>query len=148
MDTLSFKTVSVNKQNANKEWVVIDATDQVLGRLCTRVAKMLRGKYKPIILYCLMEYEPVRFNEMQRYLGRVADKTLSQNLKELERDGLIHRRMYPEVPPRVEYQLTEIGRTFVPVLASIRSWGEQYIAYLHAKNHSENKDAVQEEKAQ
>jgi large subunit ribosomal protein L13 len=48
VDTLSFKTVSVNKQNANKEWVVIDATDQVLGRLCTRVAKMLRGKYKPI----------------------------------------------------------------------------------------------------
>ena len=48
----------------------------------------------------------------------------------------------------MEYQLTEIGRTFVPVLASIRSWGEQYIAYLHAKNHSENKDAVQEEKAQ
>ena len=51
---------------------------------------LIAGKYKPIILYCLMEYEPVRFNEMQRYLGRVADKTLSQNLKELERDGLIH----------------------------------------------------------
>ena len=47
MDTLSYKTVSINKQNANKEWVVVDATDQVLGRLCTRVAKLLRGKYKP-----------------------------------------------------------------------------------------------------
>lgn len=47
VDTLSYKTVSVNKQNANKEWVVVDATDQVLGRLCTRVAKILRGKYKP-----------------------------------------------------------------------------------------------------
>ena len=50
---------------------------------------LISGKYKPIILYCLMEYEPVRFNEMQRYLGRVADKTLSMHLKELERDGLI-----------------------------------------------------------
>ena len=50
---------------------------------------LISGKYKPIILYCLMEYEPVRFNEMQRYLGKVADKTLSQNLKELEKDGLI-----------------------------------------------------------
>ena len=69
---------------------------------------LISGKYKPIILYCLMEYEPVRFNEMQRYLGRVADKTLSMHLKELERDGLIHRKMYPEVPPKVEYTLTKI----------------------------------------
>ena len=59
---------------------------------------LISGKYKPIILYCLMEYEPVRFNEMQRYLGKVADKTLSQNLKELEKDGLIHREMYPVIP--------------------------------------------------
>ena len=50
---------------------------------------LISGKYKPIILYCLMEYEPVRFNEMQRYLKKVADKTLSQNLKELEADDLI-----------------------------------------------------------
>ena len=52
---------------------------------------LIAGKYKPIILYCLMEYEPVRFNEMQRYLKKVADKTLSQNLKELEADDLIVR---------------------------------------------------------
>ena len=84
---------------------------------------LIAGKYKPIILYCLMEYEPVRFNEMQRYLGRVADKTLSQNLKELERDGLIHRRMYPEVPPRVEYRLTERGHSLVAVLDKLCDWG-------------------------
>ena len=54
---------------------------------------LISGKYKPVILYCLMEYEPVRFNEMQRYLKNVADKTLSQNLKELEADGLIIRTM-------------------------------------------------------
>ena len=54
-----------------------------------------------------MEYEPVRFNEMQRYLGKSADKTLSMTLKELEKDGLIRRKMYPEVPPGVEYTLTE-----------------------------------------
>ena len=77
---------------------------------------LISGKYKPVILYCLMEYEPVRFNQMQRYLGRVADKTLSQNLKELERDGLIRRKMYPEVPPRVEYSLTERGSSLVHVL--------------------------------
>ena len=84
---------------------------------------LIAGKYKPVILYCLMEYEPVRFNEMQRYLGRVADKTLSQNLKELERDGLIRRKMYPEVPPRVEYSLTARGTSLVKVLDKLCDWG-------------------------
>ena len=84
---------------------------------------LIAGKYKPIILYCLMEYEPVRFNEMQRYLGRVADKTLSQNLKELERDGLIHREMYPEIPPKVEYTLTQRGQSLVSVLDKLCEWG-------------------------
>ena len=87
---------------------------------------LIAGKYKPVILYCLMEYEPVRFNEMQRYLGRIADKTLSQNLKELERDGLIHRKMYPEMPPRVEYTLTERGASLVKVLDQLCDWGEEH----------------------
>ena len=72
-----------------------------------------------------MEYEPVRFNEMQRYLGRVADKTLSQHLKELERDGLIHRKMYPEIPPKVEYTLTERGRSLMAVLDQLCTWGNE-----------------------
>ena len=84
---------------------------------------LISGKYKPIILYCLMEYEPVRFNEMQRYLGRIADKTLSASLKELEADGLIHREMYPEIPPRVEYTLTERGHSLVAVLDKLCDWG-------------------------
>jgi len=87
---------------------------------------LISGKYKPIILYCLMEYEPVRFNEMQRYLGKIADKTLSQNLKELERDGLIHREMYPEIPPKVEYTLTERGRSLVKVLDGLCDWGTEH----------------------
>ena len=86
---------------------------------------LISGKYKPVILYCLMEYEPVRFNEMQRYLGKVADKTLSQNLKELEHDGLIHREMYPEIPPKVEYTLTERGQSLVLVLDRLCTWGEE-----------------------
>ena len=84
---------------------------------------LIAGKYKPVILYCLMEYEPVRFNQMQRYLGRIADKTLSATLKELERDGLIHREMYPEIPPKVEYTLTERGRSLMRVLDQLCTWG-------------------------
>ncbi len=84
---------------------------------------LISGKYKPVILYCLMEYEPVRFNEMQRYLKKVADKTLSRNLKELEADGLIIRTVYSQIPPRVEYSLTERGRSLVKVLDRLCDWG-------------------------
>ncbi len=86
---------------------------------------LISGKYKPIVLYCLMEYEPVRFNEMRRYMGNVADKTLSQTLKELERDDLIHREMYPEIPPKVEYTLTERGHSLVRGLDQLCLWGEE-----------------------
>ena len=87
---------------------------------------LISGKYKPVILYCLMEYEPVRFNEMQRYLGKVADKTLSQNLKELEADNLIVRKMYPQVPPKVEYSLTERGASLMAVLDKLCDWGNEH----------------------
>ncbi|MCI6376717.1 MAG: helix-turn-helix transcriptional regulator [Clostridiales bacterium] len=86
---------------------------------------LISGKYKSIILYCLMEYEPVRFNQMQRYLGSIADKTLSMTLKELERDGLISRKMYPEIPPKVEYTLTERGHSLVQALDQLCIWGNQ-----------------------
>ena len=84
---------------------------------------LISGKYKPIILYCLMEYEPVRFNEMQRYLKKIADKTLSQNLKELEADDLIVKHVYPQIPPKVEYTLSERGRSLVKVLDQLCDWG-------------------------
>ena len=84
---------------------------------------LISGKYKPVILYCLMEYEPVRFNEMQRYLKNIADKTLSQNLKELEKDDLIARTVYPQIPPKVEYTLTERGHSLVRVLDKLCDWG-------------------------
>ena len=77
---------------------------------------LISGKYKMIILYCLMEYQAVRFNELQRYLGKISDKTLSRNLKELEQDELIHREVYPQIPPKVEYSLTERGKSLMTVL--------------------------------
>ena len=84
---------------------------------------LINGKYKPIILYCLMEYEPVRFNEMRRYLKDVADKTLSQHLKELEADQLITRTVYAQIPPKVEYTLTKRGHSLVKVLDKLCDWG-------------------------
>ncbi len=86
---------------------------------------LIQGKHKMVILYCLMEFQPVRFNAMRRYLGRISDKTLSQNLKELEADGLIDRKEYPQIPPKVEYSLTERGASLMKVLDQLCIWGEK-----------------------
>ena len=86
---------------------------------------LISGKHKMVILYCLMEFAPVRFNQLQRYLKKISDKTLSQNLKELERDGLIRKVIYPQIPPRVEYSLTERGLSLMRVLDELCTWGEE-----------------------
>lgn len=86
---------------------------------------LISGKYKMIILYCLMEFRTVRFNELQRYLKKISDKTLSQNLKELEADGLIHREAFQQIPPRVEYSLTARGQSLMAVLDQLCTWGEK-----------------------
>ena len=86
---------------------------------------LISGKYKMVILYCLMEFEPVRFNALRRYLKKVSDKTLSQNLRELEQDGLIHKTIYPQIPPKVEYTLTARGRSLMKVLDELFTLTEQ-----------------------
>lgn len=84
---------------------------------------LISGKHKMVILYCLMEYEPVRFNQIKRYVGKITDKTLSNNLKELEADGLVKRVEFPQIPPKVEYSLTERGQSLMKVLDQLCLWG-------------------------
>ena len=86
---------------------------------------LISGKYKMVILYCLMEYEVVRFNELKRYLKNISDKTLSTYLKELESDRLIIRREYPQIPPKVEYSLSDRGKSLMAVLDQLCIWGEK-----------------------
>lgn len=85
---------------------------------------LISGKHKMVILYCLMEFETVRFNEMKRYLKTVTDKTLSANLKELEKEDLIIRKEYPQIPPKVEYSLSERGISLMKVMDQLCVWGE------------------------
>ena len=86
---------------------------------------LISGKYKMVILYCLMEYEVVRFNELKRYLKNISDKTLSTNLQELESDRLIIRRESPQIPPKVEYSLSDRGKSLMAVLDQLCIWGEK-----------------------
>ena len=87
---------------------------------------LIQGKYKMTILYTLMEFGVVRFNEMKRYIGTISYKTLSTALKELEADGLVHREEYPQIPPKVEYSLTERGRSLMPILDGMCEWGDRH----------------------
>jgi DNA-binding HxlR family transcriptional regulator len=90
---------------------------------------VISGKYKMIIMYWLAQYKPVlRFNELQRCIGTISYKTLSSTLKELERDGIVIRKEYPQIPPKVEYSLSERGRTLIPVIDMMCAWGEAHRA--------------------
>ena len=86
---------------------------------------LINGKYKMTILYTLMEFGIVRFNEMKKYIGNISYKTLSSTLKELEADKLVHREEYPQIPPKVEYSLTERGKPLIPILDSMCEWGDK-----------------------
>ncbi|MCH1939065.1 winged helix-turn-helix transcriptional regulator [Holdemania massiliensis] len=92
--------------------------------------KVLTGKWSMFILYLLSE-EPLRFNELQRRMPeKMTHTTLSRQLKQLEEEGLIIRKEYQQVPPKVEYQLSEIGEKFKKVLSVLEIWGNEYIHYL------------------
>ena len=78
------------------------------------------------ILYTLMEFGAVRFNEMKKYIGSISYKTLSTTLKELEADQLVNRKEYPQIPPKVEYSLTERGKSLIPILDNMCEWGENH----------------------
>lgn len=86
--------------------------------------EIIGGKWKALILWHL-SYKTLRFSQLKRRLSRVTQKMLTQQLRELEQDGMVHREVYPEVPPRVEYSLTELGVSVVPVLQTMCDWGKQ-----------------------
>lgn len=94
--------------------------------------QLLSGKWAILIMHELSAGTK-RFGELQKSID-IAQATLATQLKKLEEEGLVSRTVYAEVPLRVEYDLTEIGREFEPVLDSIQTWGEKYIDYLHSKN--------------
>ena len=89
--------------------------------------QLIGSKWKLLILRDLLS-RPWRFNELRRDLEGVSQKVLTDSLRALEADGIVRRTVYPEVPPRVEYSLTELGRSLQPILDAMKVWGEQYKA--------------------
>ena len=94
---------------------------------------VIGGKWKPKVLFHLGQNKVVRFGALRRGVFGISEKMLIQSLKELEKDGLVNRKVYRQVPPKVEYSLTDIGKSFVPVLNSMFQWGQSYASYLIAR---------------
>ena len=84
---------------------------------------VIGGKWKMLIIYLLAENQPVRFNDMKRKIGAITYKVLSAQLKELEADGMVKRKEYPQIPPKVEYSLTAKAETLLPVFEQLCEWG-------------------------
>src|SRR5215469_16033431 len=91
----------------------------------TMTMDVIGGKWKSVALFYMLE-RPRRFNELKRLMPSITQRMLTLQLRELERDGLITRTIFPEVPPRVEYALTDLGKTLEPILQLLCSWGGTY----------------------
>lgn len=87
---------------------------------------LIGGKYKAVILWHLL-HGTMRYSELHRKMPHATDKMLAQQLRELEKDGLITRTVYPVVPPKTEYNLTEFGQSLVPILDAMCNWGNEYL---------------------
>lgn len=101
-------------------------TEQAIQRCVTisTVQKILGGKWKIEILYYIGKQNVHRFGELRRHIGDITESSLTKQLRELEADGFINRHDFKEVPPRVEYTLTELGKSFMSVLDVIKNWGD------------------------
>ena len=123
IQVLSFKTGTILGESVMIKKYIENANFEDTGFHYT--LSLISGKHKMVILYCLMEFQTVRFNELKRYLKNISDKTLSTNLKELEADHLIIRTEYPQIPPKVKYCLSARGKSLMAVLDQLCIWGEE-----------------------
>src|SRR5699024_6034122 len=108
-------------------------TEQYNGETCKELQTALdiiSGKWKTIILFHLMENDKLRFSELQRTIQEITKKMLTSQLRELESHNIIHRKIYQQVPPKVEYSMSEYGYSLKPLLVSMRSWGYDHLKHI------------------
>ena len=111
-----------NQEDKNEKKFVFDEKSCPV----TATMQVLGGKWKAILINAIYLTSPARFGQLRRNVKGISQSILTQQLRELEDDGLISRKIYAEIPPRVEYTLTEFGLTLSPIMQSMAKWGEEY----------------------
>ncbi len=101
----------------------------------SRLQSIIGGKWKILILWYVSFYKVQRFGELMHRLDSITQSTLTKQLRELESDGFLHREIYSEIPPKVEYSLTELGESFIPVLQTMMAWSEAYLCPNYQNPH-------------
>jgi DNA-binding HxlR family transcriptional regulator len=92
------------------------------------VLSLIDGKWKGVVLFHLLEEEVLRFNELRRRLPNVTQRMLTSQLREMEADDLVERKIYPQIPPKVEYRLSARGQSLEPIIRSLKTWGDANLA--------------------
>ncbi|QEK13438.1 helix-turn-helix transcriptional regulator [Crassaminicella thermophila] len=96
--------------------------------------ELISGKWKALILWNLGKHKVIRFNEFRRIIPEITQKMLTQQLRCLEENGLIHRKVYNQIPPMVEYSLSTEGKKLIPILEQMDSWGKDYVTNYQKQN--------------
>jgi DNA-binding HxlR family transcriptional regulator len=105
------------------------------------VVDIVFSRWTTPILWQLNAYGRQRFNDLRDLVDGITAKVLTQRLRQLERDGLVSRTMHPEIPPRVEYEITDLGRSLAPVFAALVNWSENHLTdVMQARNNYDNSD--------
>ncbi len=104
----------------------------------SRLQSVIGGKWKILILWYVAFYRVQRFGELMRRLDGITQSTLTQQLRELEQDGFLHREVYKEIPPKVEYSLTAFGESFIPVLQTMMEWSETWLCPEYQNPYQKN----------
>lgn len=99
--------------------------------------EILSGKWKALLIWNLHQKGSIRYNEFRKQIPSITQKMLTQQLRELEKYGIISRKTYPTVPPMVEYSLTEIGKELIPIMEAMDHWGKQYVKEYHKNKDDE-----------
>ena len=104
----------------------------------SRLQSVIGGKWKILILWYVAFYRVQRFGELMRRLDGITQSTLTTQLRELEQDGFLHREVYKEIPPKVEYSLTTFGESFIPVLQTMMEWSETWLCPEYQNPYQKN----------
>lgn len=101
--------------------------DRPYGCSVEATLSVIGGRWKPVIIFNLLQNDVLRFGELKKRIEGITQRMLTNQLRELEKDKIVTRKVYAEVPPRVEYSLTDYGRTLEPIMISMRDWGAEHV---------------------